>query len=233
MTLPRTGFQAVERRVLRTVGWSLVSIAAAAGLVALLATTVFRPNLLCGPMSSAESVAQATLKNLHRAQLEFRERAVVDRDGDGNGEFGWCSELAGTAPLRGAPADRWLAAPVLPLAFGNPEHGCFERAGYRFQLWLPAGCDRWTHEGTGAPVDAERSEQEFVAYAWPTAEDAGRRAFFLDASGDVFACRNAAGYRGDDHPVPLDAAFGSSDADAERAAGGRTGRDGDVWVCVQ
>ena len=75
--------------------------------------------------------------------------------------------------------------------------------------------------------------RSWCAYAWPLAGETGRRAFFLDANGDVWGTMNRdLRYCGREQPVPVDAALPSSDAGALAEPGARVGRDGGRWFIV-
>ena len=50
-----------------------------------------------------ESKALLDLRCFSRAEREFRDRAIVDQDRDGIGEYGWLDELAGWVPVRKRP----------------------------------------------------------------------------------------------------------------------------------
>lgn len=227
----KTGYAEVERRILKALG-KIVLLAAIGAAIAVLAWTMAMPNLVCGPINAAESAASATLKNIQRAEEEFRERRVLDTDGDGKGEFGWLGELAGIAPLRGDTAGRLLDPPVLSKAFGEVQAGHVQRSDYLFCMWLPAVGGGWARQGDKAAIDADAAETQFCIYAWPANPGAHKRAFFTNASGDVFASRNTPGYLGAGRPVPIDAGFPTSDAAMERGDWGYTGRDGDPWVVI-
>jgi hypothetical protein len=85
---------------------------------------------------SNETSALATLRNVYSAQLEFRERALVDGDRDGKGEFGFFSELSGARFMRGTTET--LTPPVLSTAFRYlDDDGIVHRSGYCFRIFLP------------------------------------------------------------------------------------------------
>jgi len=228
----KTGYDELERRVLRAFVKFVRAVAIAAALI-LLAWSIAIPNFPCHGINANESAAIATLKNIHSAQVLFRDRLAVDRDADAKGEFGWLDELAGAATLRGGLAERRLDPPVLSRAFGEVQLGNVKRSGYLFCMWLPAVGGGWARECDGVPIDTDAAETQFCIYAWPTMEaDHSKRVFFLGAAGDVFASRNTPDYRGTERPAPIDAALPSSDASSERGDWGHVGRDGDRWVII-
>lgn len=222
MSLPPTGCEDVQRRVLRDLGRSVLRIGLAVGLALALFVWAAIPNF--GPgggrLNPNESTAIATLENIASAQEQFRRRGSIDRDGDGLGEYGWFAELAGGAE------------PVLSHAFAAPVDGCVTRSGYRFRMWLPTGNGAWAHAGQAVPSDRDGAEQHFGVHAWPIDKATGKRAFFVGENGDVLATKNTDWlYSGASAP-PIDAALPSSDAGAERGDWGHVGCDGRQWIVV-
>ena len=100
---------------------------------------------------SNETSALATLHNVYSAQLLFRDRALVDGDRDGKGEFGFFSELSGARFMRGTTET--LTPPVLSTAFRYlDDDGVVHRSGYCFRIFLPGHGGRYTAEvGQGPP----------------------------------------------------------------------------------
>jgi len=121
------------------------------GVVALLAAagSVILPDLLAANLCSNEAAAVATLRNLASCQRQFQERASVDADGDGTGEFGTLQELTGTVPLRASPgqAGATLRPPLLsPALAGVTTEGWVEKAHYAFAVFLPRKGGGWIRE---------------------------------------------------------------------------------------
>lgn len=80
-----------------------------------------------------------------------------------------------------------------------------DRSGYHFQMWLPGPEGTWRHEGEAGPVDAAGAASAYRCAAWPN-EGAGKRAFFGDEQGAVYACNNRYRvYQGAARPVPITA----------------------------
>jgi hypothetical protein len=200
----RLMFEAMQRRVLCCLCRIAFGTMAGIGVLWLILAQPFHS---CGGrLNTNESAAIATLKNIHSGQCRFRDEAAIDRDHDGHGEFAWFRELASTTPLRG---DRTLAYPCLSQRFATVTDGRVLHAGYLFQLWLPARGGGWTTEDAGTEVDSKAAETQFRCLAWPLAGK-GKRAFFLDASGDLFACSNRDyRYQGGERPIPVEAAVPS------------------------
>ena len=203
----------------------------AAVLVALLLLAFYAaiPNLDGVPRRSAnESAAIATLKNLRAGQRDLRERVLVDRDGDGVGEYGFLAQLAGVAELPGGGV---ADPPLASKAFGNVVDGRVLRSGYRFAMFLPRAGGGWLSElpdgGEPDGVDADAAERSWLLYAWPVApRRSGRRSFVIDEHGDVHATG--------DHrePVPGVSAFCVVDGQ-RRLAHATADERGAVWVIVQ
>lgn len=194
-------FEAMQGRIvpfLLRIGFGVV-----AGLALLWVT--FVPSFgKCGcRLNANESAAIATLKNIHSGQSEFHDAAAVDSDHDGHGEYGWFGELAGSFPARDGEV---LLQPRLSAAFSNVEGGRVTRSGYLFQIWLPAKGGGWVTEGDAWEVDGKAAETTFRCLAWPL-EGRGKRAFFVNAEGTVYACGNSDfRYQGNERPVPVQAA---------------------------
>lgn len=222
MSLPPTGCEDVHRRVLRDLGKSVLRVGLAVGMALALFVWAAIPNFGPGggPRPPSESAAIATLKNIASAQAQFRTRGSVDRDGDGIGEYGWFAEMAGGAE------------PVLSGAFAAPVDGLVTRSSYHFRMWLPTGTGTWAHAGQAVPSDRDGAEQHFGVYAWPVDTETGRRVFFVCENGDVLATKNTDWRYGGDNAPPVDAAWPSSDAGAERGDWGHVGRDSQHWVVV-
>lgn len=197
------------------------------------------PSLPDGRINPNESAAIATLKHLCAVELQFMAQQTVDRDGDGRGEAGFFEELTGSALPRRASlpaAGRRREPAKLSSVFAVVDAGRVRNQfGYWFQIHLPTANGRWVGQSERADaVGIDASEGAFCIYAWPQAQTSGRRAFFVDASGEVMSCGNADWrYCGRERPVPVDAALPSSDAGRDAGEpGGRIGRDGQRWCVV-
>jgi hypothetical protein len=235
-----------------------------AGLVlTAVAAAVVVPNLMRKGCGGNRTAAIATLRNLGHVQEEFRSRLLVDLDGDGRGEFGTFGEMTGYGGLRrdpaavkrGAPASPPLLSPALvPLAEAR---GLAMKSGYAFGILLPgAGGYPVREGGTGAarepafagrripvpasalsgPVDTDRAEAAWAAYAWPVAAgNSGTVVFFTDDSGEIWETANEDGrYSGSDRGPSWDAAmpedgWGATWASPPEDAGEYRGRDGNTW----
>ena len=110
---------------------------------------------------SNDAAAIATCKNLAAAQARFRERRVLDSDGDGRGEFGSFLDLARADPPE-LPAS---FKKLVPMPDGSP---AVRRSGFLFQ------------------VHVIEPESAWCCYAWPVSfHGSGKRCYFVDQSGVV------------------------------------------------
>lgn len=180
-----------------------------------------------------ESAAIATLRNISSAQAEIHASGVIDRNGNGAGEYGWFGEMAGVSDIK-LPDGRMVRAspPVISTAFGNVKDGRVTRSGYHFQLFLPGSACQPVADGL---PDAGQAEVLWCCYAWPTEhENSGGRAFFINQAGDVLAARNTtARYSGIDSPPQPMAAFLAGQKDiGGMVAANSTGNDGEIWLVV-
>jgi len=138
------------------------------------------PNLIESRVASNEAAAATILKvGVHPAEIQFQAGGYVDANGNGIGDFGFLSEMAG-GPVEGST----LTLNLLPETWNAVEPVI---NGYHYAVWLPDG------KGGASGTPAERAaakgpaEMHFVAYAWPSSREAGRRMFAITASGVVRA----------------------------------------------
>ncbi|MHC5019334.1 MAG: hypothetical protein ACYTGX_04325 [Planctomycetota bacterium] len=169
-----------------------------------------------GARDGNATAAIGALRSLVTAQEQFRQRALVDLDGDGMGEYGTLGELAGTDPLRGSGRTT-AAAPFIAQILGVRETGTsFSRKnGYFFVLYLPSkehGAVQAAPGSGSAPAvkaDADLQETRWAAYAWPVEHGTtGARAFFVNQAGELLSCANRdGGYSGPATAPKPDAVF--------------------------
>jgi hypothetical protein len=152
------------------------------------------PAMMVSKVAGNEASAIATLSALSEAQGMFRDAAEVDQDGDGTGEYGFLSELAGAAPCRGS--GKTLQDPYLSPDLGLVDAaGVLSSSGYNFKVYLPLADGTAAEETTGPPAadagSAPSQAARFLVYAWPQNRRGGRRTFVLDQSGAIFQSRAA------------------------------------------
>jgi hypothetical protein len=125
------------------------------------------------------------------AEVQFQAGCYIDQDGDGIGEFGHIDEMAGLRPTGKTPAGKLS---LVPRELLDVKHG------YRYIVYLPSSAGGAVEESVNTdearPVDAAAAKAQmrrFVAYAWPTEQQAGGRVFAITQEGIVFAADHDGG----------------------------------------
>lgn len=191
-------------------GFTLVELTIVVAIIAIIASMGV-PKLLSARANANEAAAVATLRTLCTAEAQIQSSAAIDTNGDGNGEFAYFGELAGTKPLRvfvggaagmGTAGIDELSPSILSALFGAIDaSGRLTRSGYHFALYLPSigpgGAAPGLAEAAlggadaGSLPDAEKGATYWCCYAWPVDhEGTGTRAFFVDAQGSILQCSN-------------------------------------------
>ncbi len=195
------------------------------------------PNLLAAKLSSNETAAMATLRNLASCQAQIQTSGKIDADGDGIGEYGTLLEMTGTTGVRkgfrsaagGEKASSGFESqgstvtpPILSAALANVDGlGIVTKNGYCYVIFLPDSSMRggWVHEkgpigspgleGGSGRIGVDASEERWCAYAWPVARgNSGNRCFFVNQEGDVLQSPNdVAKHQGLTRVLPPDSAF--------------------------
>ena len=149
-------------------GFTLIELMIVVAIIAIIAAIAI-PNLLRARLAANESSAISALRTLSSAEETFRTSGVKDQDGDGLGEYGTLSEMAGLAAIGTGTA-------VADPPFIDNQLGQGNKSGYTFALSV-AGCI------TGVTA-TNASEIDYFASAWPVAYSrSGNRTFCIDASG--------------------------------------------------
>ena len=165
-------------------------------------------------IATDEAAAIDVLKAILEAQERFKAGAHIDTNCDGEGEYGYFAEIAGSVAMRvgchncqdcqpeaGNPAVDALILPLLRHPFGIVRNSSVLYRGYLFMMWLPdrayggtIGAIREDFSGgkQAAPFpDPVEGARMWCCYAWPAAYDlTGRRAFFVNQRGQVLECAN-------------------------------------------
>ncbi len=185
----------------------------------------------------------ATLDHMHAiiaAQTRFQSDAMLDRDSDASGEFGYFAELLGLILDSNTPPNK---AGFLRRnrALGRFEDGLLLHEGYCYRMHLPSSAGipiaEFLDGGPSAPFpEADLAEQFWCVYAWPESREgaAARPVFFADHTGEVRVTPNTGGrYAGrlggpTPNAVYLPEQPGRIDAD-KSSGSGAPGRDGQPW----
>jgi prepilin-type N-terminal cleavage/methylation domain-containing protein len=131
-------------------GFTLIELMIVIAIIAIIAAIAI-PNLLSARLSSNETAAVATLRNIVSAQSQFQVTGRADENLNGIGEYGYLAELSGAIGVRGGAP---LQPAVLSTAFRSADaNGVVTRSGYLYILSLPdAGGDAMlpTHRDGGS-----------------------------------------------------------------------------------
>jgi len=203
-------------------------------------------------LAEKEGMAMRSLMAIVSAQAAAHSMGIIDADGDGTGEFATLAELTGASAGRRKAK---LRPPLLPNSFvPRGVGGDLVLGGYRIRLFLPGsrnppllvvggGPDREVVPIRPPPyvtrvradsrgVDIDKAEAHWWAYAWPEELGvSGRRAFYTDQSGDIWATERWAGVYEGTHAAPnADAAFASPNRYPGGVSPALVSADGNRWV---
>jgi len=213
--------------------------------------------MVCSP--SAEGPLEGTMALSFRGDVfvddvtlwandcERGDPAAYDQDADGIGEYGLLGELAGELIPR--QCTKRIGKPYLSKIFytgGKNGKGYVESGGYRIVLYLPtdgsgkAGDDKTLGGTMSSPgkicedaAGIDMQELHFACYAWPkVAGSTGRRAFFVNETGKLYATdMRKARYSGDNMP-PASAAYSGLTFQDQPSKSKYKGNDGNIWRLV-
>ena len=166
-----------------------------------------RQQKVLATIAANEAATLATLKNLASSQAQLQASGIIDINGNGAGEYGFCQDLTGSRVVHGmdpkAKKKIRVSPPILPRSFAKTDaDGCIQRSGYFLRIFLPGSKGKPVHEKSPhdpfPSVGASDSEVLWCAYAWPVARGrTGQRTFFINMRGDALASENSLmGYSG-------------------------------------
>lgn len=187
----------------RKAGFTLIELMVVVAIIAIL-MAILIPGLLRAKMAANETSAIGTIKTITSAQEQFRSAAIIDVDGDGAGEYGYLTELAGVEPYR-ASGCGLSATPVSP-SFITSSIGtsvqasatfCGNKSGYLFRIFLPeqdGAAGNGIPEALPLPCNVtwgSQQSQRWVIYAWPTAlRVSGNSCFFGNRQSEIYFADN-------------------------------------------
>ena len=197
----------------RESGFTLIELMIVTAIIAIIAAIAI-PNLLAAKLSSNETAAIATLRNLTSAQAQIQASGKIDCDADGIGEYGSFPEMTGTLAVRSdnttgvssyTSSSTAVSPAILSPSLANTNAAGFvTKAGYAFIIFLPdssappqfttiglsSGAASLGGSGT-KKISIDISETTWCAYAQPVAHgNSGNRRFFVNQSGDVMQSAN-------------------------------------------
>lgn len=217
-------------------GFTLIELMIVAAIVSIVAGVAV-PNLLSSRAVANERAVVAALRTVVTAQVQCQSRALIDVDGDGQGEALGLAEMAGLRTLRnGAPA---MTPNCLPTSLGTIDvTGRSLGHGYLMSLHLPdaAGTGLVAIPANDGSIAADQAEIAWSCLAWPvTRGRTGNATFFVNQSGEILTSKLAP-YNGGALVPPSGAALLGVAPDVivgGTLAVNTTGADGNLWQQVR
>ncbi|MCU0726175.1 MAG: hypothetical protein MUE73_10350 [Planctomycetes bacterium] len=137
------------------------TILPAAGVLLLLlvAGALALPDRTAARLAAADARAVRTLGEVAMAQVVARSLRLIDRDGDGTGEFGFLPDLRRAGPGGG---------PLLAVSLEETARpGTLRGGGFLYVVLLPAADGSPVEVARAADVRPGLAAQTFLAFAWP------------------------------------------------------------------
>lgn len=176
----------------RDSGFTLIELMIVAAIVSVVAGVAV-PNLLSSRSVANERAVIAALRTISSAQILCQSQALVDLDGDGQGEALGLDEMAGLRPLRSTGQAMYPAA--LAPSLGTVDAlGRSQGRGYVLALHLPdlTGTGLVASPANDASIDPDQAEVAWTCLAWPvTRGRTGTATYFLNQSGEILVAKDA------------------------------------------
>ena len=221
----------------RMKAFTLIELMIVIAIIATIAAIAI-PNLLRSRIAANETVTIGNLKTISNAQQQFQFATAVDQNGNGLGEFGFLTELAGRLTLRGGLQTLTPPGITENLGITNANSEAI-RTGYFYVLWLSEALVGSTNKGTTATLGSTTEgvriqELHWCAYAWPQDYGGtGGRVFFVDEEAHVHQAIDS-DYDGSGSVPSTEANLAYTGTVFEsRMASGATGNDGNTWSGVR
>jgi prepilin-type N-terminal cleavage/methylation domain-containing protein len=179
---------------LRARAFTLIELMIVVAIIAVIAAITI-PSLISSRIASYETAVVGTLHALMNAQSTFVTRCVVDQNGNGQGEYGFFTELCGTSVPR-TKFVKLAVGDVFSGAFGAIDaNGVVTKAGYCFTIYLPTATGPAITEAGGLPAanaaDASVQETRWACYAWPISyAGTGYRCFVVNQQCEIYQAAN-------------------------------------------
>jgi hypothetical protein len=150
-------------------------------LIILLACLVLRMSMRTGTGDDLNATIPRLLRlDIVTSEYQFKNMGCVDEGHQGNGEFGFLSEISQVRLPNGAK--------IIRDGYDNPS---IPRLGIITAVFLPADAthamsDPFPNKRTEAPQTAKLREDHFIAYAWPANYTSDSYIFAVDQSGNAY-----------------------------------------------
>ena len=174
------------------------------------------PGMVRGGRAATAQSAVSRLREIVFAQDSLRKHGFIDVDQDGIGSAALLGELSGMDDVRklGRKFDQPILGDRLRPVVATKLGPAAAAAGYLVIVCLPTQKGGWTARA-GEPIDEERAERQFLAYAWPDAATYGMHsAYAVDQDERILVSQNVENgetrWAGPNFPPPCDAALGSA-----------------------